>query len=743
MTVVGSPVSRVDGPAKVTGAAIYAAEFDLPDLAHAAIVQARVPSGRIAAIHTADAEAAPGVLAVMTHETTRRLPWRPRDPRPGVDPKAGERLHVLQGDEILFDGQPVALVIAETEEEARAAADMVRVDYAPTAARLRFDPVYARAPSEATAKAGRPGETTRGDPEGAFAAAEVSVDVSYTQPREHHAAIEPHATIASWEDGRLTLYDKSQWVDNVRTEIAHVFGMEEGDIRVISPFVGGAFGSGLRTWPHVTLAALAAERVGRPVRLALTRRALFTNTGFRPHTESRVRLAAARDGRLAAILHEATGQTSSYEEYAETTLTPARQVYACENVATRYRLIDMAVNTPSPMRGPGAVTGELFLETAMDELAHTLGMDPLDLRLANYAETAPDSGKPWSSKALRACYAQAAARFGWAERPRTPEAKRIGRMVAGSGMATAFYPAHRSKASASVALYANGGAMIQAATSDMGPGTYTALSQVAADALGLPLEQVRVEIGDSAMPRAPAHGGSITMATLGNSVADACASLLDALHALASEGPNAPLRGVARDDVALADGALVAGDRRVPVTELLRAHGRESVVAEGGSQPGQEAKDYESAAFGAVFAEVRVDPEVGSVRVHRIVGGYDVGRVINPKLARSQCIGGMVQGIGMALSEEAIWDERLGRVMNANLSDYLVPVCADVGELEAFFVESDDRIFNPLGVKGLAEVALCGVSAAIANAVFDATGLRIRQMPITPERIVTAQAARG
>ncbi|WP_043540348.1 xanthine dehydrogenase family protein molybdopterin-binding subunit [Salinarimonas rosea] len=715
-TFVGSPVSRVDGPAKVTGAAVYAADFDIPHLAHASIVQARVPAGRIAAIDTRAAEAAPGVLAVMTHETTRRLPWHPRDPRPGVDPKAGERLHVLQDDVVRYDGQPVALVVAQSEEQARAAADLVRVDYAPTAARTRFDVAYARAPSEATAKAGRPGDTSRGDPEGAFAQAPVRVDVPFVQPREQHAAIEPHATIAAWdEDGRLTLWDKSQWVDNVRTEIAHVFGLAEDRIRVISPFVGGAFGSGLRTWPHVTLAALAAERVGRPVRLALTRRQLFTNTGFRPHTESRVRLGAFPDGRLTAILHEATGQTSTYEEYAETTLTPARQLYACPNVATRYRLLDMNVNTPSPMRGPGAATGELFLETAMDELAHALGMNPLELRRANLAKTDPDSGKPWSSNALAACWDQAAARFGWADRPRTDEARRAGRERIGSGMASAFYPAHRAKARARVTLYANGGAMIQAATSDMGPGTYTALSQVAADALGLPLEQVRVEIGDSALPPAPAHGGSITMATLGNAVANACAALRETLGA---------------------DGE---GD----LTPALRRSGRDSAAAEGASSPGKEAQEYESAAFGAVFAEVRVDPELGTVRVARLVGGYDVGRVVNPKLARSQCIGGMVQGIGMALSEEAVFDRHCGRVMNANLSDYLVPVCADVGALEAFFVESDDRVFNPLGVKGLAEIALCGVAAAIVNAVYDATGLRMREVPVTPERIVTAQAARG
>lgn len=713
---VGSPVSRVDGPAKVTGAAIYAADFALPDLAHAALVHATIPHGRIVAIDTREAEACPGVLASMTHENTRRLPWHPRDPRPGVDPKAGERLHVLQGPEVLYDGQPVAMVVAQTLEEARAAAARIRVSYEESPARTVFDPAQGRAPSEASAEAGRPGETSRGDPEGALAAAAVSVDATYVQPREHHAAIEPHATVAAWEDGRLTLYDKSQWVGNVRKEIAHVFGMEEDAIRVVSPFVGGAFGSALRTWPHVTLAALAAEKVGRPVRLALDRRALFTNAGFRPLTHSRVALGATADGRLEAIVQEATGQTSSYEEYAETVLDPARKLYLCANVGTRYRLVDMHVNTPCPMRGPGAVTGELFLEMAMDELAHALGMDPLELRLKNYANEDPDSGRPWSSKALDECYRRAAERFGWAERPREAADRRVGREIMGFGMASALYPAHASKAKARVTLYANGAALIEAATSDMGPGTYTALSQVAADALCLPIEQIRVEIGDSSLPSAPAHGGSITMTTLGLAVADACRRLRENLGAAENGGD------------------LVA---------RLHETRRDAVEALGESAPSEGSETHASAAFGAVFVEVRVDPELGQVRVARIVGAYDVGRVVNPKLARSQCIGGMVQGIGMALLEEARFDERLGRVTNASLSDYLVPVCADIGTLDAFFVESDDRIFSPLGVKGLAEVALCGVSAAIANAVFDATGLRIRTLPITPERIVMAEVERG
>lgn len=716
MKHVGSPVARVDGPAKVTGAAIYAADFTLPDLAHAALVHATIPHGRIVAIDMAEAEAAPGVLAVMTHENTRPLPWHPRDPRPGVDPKAGERLHVLQGPEVLFDGQPVAMVIAQTLEEARAAAERIRVSYEESPARTAFDPTEGREPSEASAKAGRPGETRRGDPEGALDKAAVAIDVAYVQPREHHAAIELHATIAAWEGGRLTLYDKSQWVGNVRAEIAHVFGIEEDAIRVVSPFVGGAFGSGLRTWPHVTLAALAAETVGRPVRLVLDRRALFTNTGFRPLTHSRVALGATPEGRLKAILQEATGQTSTYEEYAETVLGPARQLYPCANVGTRYRLVDMHVNTPCPMRGPGAVTGELFLEMAMDELAHALGMDPLALRLKNYADTDPDTGRPYTSKALDECYRRAAQRFGWEERPREASDRRVGREIMGFGMASALYPAHGSKAKARVTLFANGAAMIEAATSDMGPGTYTALSQVAADALSLPLEQIRVEIGDTSLPSAPAHGGSITMTTLGLAVADACGRLRDKL-------------GVGEDG-----GDLVA---------RLREMRSDAAEAEGEASPSKTSETHASAAFGAVFAEVRVDPELGQVRVARIVGAYDVGRVVNPKLARSQCIGGMVQGIGMALLEEAHFDERLGRLTNASLSDYLVPVCADVGALEAFFVENDDRVFSPLGVKGLAEVALCGVSAAIANAVFDATGLRIRELPITPEKIVMAEAERG
>lgn len=744
MGAIGRPLSRVDGPAKVTGAARYAAEFDLPGLAHAALVLSTVPRGRIIRIDRRRAEEAPGVLAIITHENALRLPYHEMEQRPQVDPKSGDQLQVFQGPEILFAGQPIAVVVADTQEAADRAAALVEVAYdtKPEAElQTAFDPDRGRPPSEETAKGGRPGDTARGDADAALAAAPARVDVRYAHEREHHNAIEPHATIAAWDGEHLTLYDKTQWVDNDRKEIAHVFGMEEEKIRVVSPFVGGAFGSGLRTWPHVTIAALAARQVGRPVRLELTRRQLYTAVGFRPRTEQRVALGAERDGRLTAIVQEAWAQVSTYEEYAETTLDPPRHTYACPNVRTRYRLVEMDTNSPCPMRAPGIGTGLLALEGAMDELAAELGLDPVELRLRNYAERDGDTGRPWSSKELRACYRLGAGRFGWDRRSPAPRSMRNGKDLIGYGMATAIYHAQRGAASASVTLFANGTAVVRSAASDMGPGTYTSMTQVAADTLGLPPERVRFELGDTTLPFAPVHGGSITMASVGTAVMAACQAAQRKLAELAGAAAGGPFAGIDPERITGRDGGLARSDgdgasQVVPYAELLRRHNLDRLEATADAKPGEEANKFSSSAFGAVFAEVRVDPELGTVRVPRIIGAYDVGRVINPKTARSQCIGGMVGGLGMALLEAAEWDPRFGRVMNANLAEYLVPVCADVQELEALFVPSDDRDFNPLGVKGLAEIALCGVAPAIANAVFHATGRRVRDLPITPEKLL-------
>jgi xanthine dehydrogenase YagR molybdenum-binding subunit len=709
--IIGQPVPRVDGPAKVTGLARYAGEFKPHNLAYAAMVTSTIPRGKISRIEIEEAERAPGVLAVITHENCERLPYNELEKRPQVDPKSGDQLRVFQGPGVLFSGQPVAVVIAGTQAEAEGAARMVRVTYEVDEPTTVFDLSNGKPPSQDTAESGRPGDTARGDADAALGRAPVKVDVRSSHAREYHNAMEPHVTIAEWDGDKLTLWDKTQWVNNVAMEISHIFGMPQEDIRVVNPFVGGAFGSALRTWPHVTVAALCARRVRRPVRLELTRRECFTSLGFRPHTEHRVALGAEADGRLTAVVHEAYAETSMYEEYAETTLEPAQTTYSCPNVRTLYRLVEMNENSPCPMRGPGISTGLQGLEMAMSELAETLDMDPVELRLRNYAETDEGSGKPWSSKELRACYETGAQRFGWEKRPRKPGQMRDGRTLVGWGMATAIYHGERAPSEAEAILYANGRLLIRTAASDMGPGTYTSMSQVAAETMGLPVEMVDFELGDTEMPTAPVHGGSITMASVGNAVKEACEALRQKLNALESGGENRP-------------------------DAILRRHKLDRLQAHAKSTPGDEAKKFAVAAFGAVFAEVRVDPDFGTIRVPRIVGAYDAGRIINPMIARSQCIGGMVQGLGMALLEAGEWDDRLGRVMNANLAEYLVPVNADLTDLDVTFVPGDDRAFNPLGAKGLAEIALCGVAPAIAEAVWHATGKRVRNLPIRMEDLL-------
>lgn len=732
---VGRPIVRVDGPAKVTGAARYAAEFDVPDLAHAALVQSTVPHGRIRRLDTAAAEAAPGVIAVLDHRNAPRLPYHVMSPRAPVDP-AGEQLRVLQGPEVLFVGQPVAVVIARSLEEAVHATALVQVEYdeRPAVTRLADGVGDPHEPP-----AGKPADLSRGDADAALAVAEVTVDTLYDQPVAFHCAIEPHVTIAAWDGPRLTLWDKTQWVDNDRAEIAHVFGMPEADIRVISPFVGGAFGSALRTWPHVTLAAMAARHAGRPVRLELTRRQQFVSTGYRPRTVQRVALGARADGRLTAIVHEVVANTSVYEDYAETTVEPSAMLYACPNLRTAYRLVPVNVNSPCPMRGPGVATGVYALEAAMDELAEALDMDPLDLRLANHADADPNKGLPWSSKSLKACYRTGAARIGWHARDPVPGSMEADGMRVGYGMATAVYPTHRAKASAQAIVFADGTAEIRSAASDMGPGTYTSITQVAADALGLDTGRVRFVLGDTDLPRAPVHGGSITLASVGSAVRAAAFAVRARLLAVARGDPASPLHGLNADRVVFADGRMIHADdpsRGERVADLLARHGLGSVDATADAAPGAEQTQFSMYAFGAVFAEVRVDPDFGTVRVARLVGAYAAGRIVNPLIARSQCIGGLTMGIGMALTEQGDWDPRLGRVMNANLAEYLVPVHADVPpDLDVAFVDEADPHVNPLGSKGIAEIAAVGVAPAILSAVHHATGRRLRSLPLLPERV--------
>ena len=708
-TFIGRPVSRVDGRQKVTGGATYAAEFDVPGLAHGAVVRSTVANGRIASIDSRAAERATGVVAVLTHRNAPRLPYR--EHKALVDALIGERLHVLQDDRVSHQGQPIALVIADTLEQANHAATLVRVAYAPETGATDISGAEPVLPTQEKTDqgAGLPPETRRGDPEGALASAEVKVDQTYVIPRENHNPIEMHATIAAWDGDRLTLWDKTQWVHNVADEIAAVFGIPADNIRVVSPFVGGAFGSGLRTWPHVTLAALGARMAGRPVKLMLSRREMYYGVGYRPHTVQRVALGASRDGRLAAIVHDGYQETSTYEEFSEALLNASRFLHSCPNVYTRHRIAPMNVHTPTYMRAPGEASGVFALESAMDELAVALNIDPVELRLRNEPERDEFEKLPFSSRSTRECYRAAAERFGWSRRNPEPRSMRDGRSLIGWGMATATYPMNYAPASAKARLLPDGTAEVTSAASDMGPGTWTSMTQVAAETLGLPIERVRFILGDTRLPRAPVHGGSMTMASVGSAVQAACRR--------------------ARED-ALARGG--AND----LTDAMRRLGQ-PVEASADVQPGDASQRFSMHAFGTVFVEVAVDPDLGETRVRRIVGAYGAGRIVNPKTTRSQCIGGMIGGIGMALMEHSVVDARNGRVPNANFAEYAVPVHADAPPLmDVIFVEEHDPHVNPLGVKGVGEIALVGVAPAITSAIFHATGKRIRELPVTPDKLL-------
>jgi xanthine dehydrogenase YagR molybdenum-binding subunit len=721
---IGQPMPRVEGPLKVTGRATYAAEFDISGVAHAVIVSSTVAKGRIRDLDTAAAERSTGVLRVITHRNAPRLAYR--EMKSVLDP-LGERLHVLQDDVVRFNGQPVAVIVAETLEQAEYAASLVRIDYDATEpARIDFDREIAHAvPPEAGLVAGSsvPADARRGDPDAAFADAAVKVDVEYRIARQQHNPMEPHATIARWDGDQLTLWDKSQWVAQVRDELAAVFGLAPDRVHVISPFVGGAFGTTLRAWPHVTLAALAAQIVSRPVKLVLTRRQMYTGTGYRPDTRQRLALGASRDGRLTAILHEATAETSMYEEYVERVTEATTFLHACPNVAVRYRLLPLDVHTPTYMRGPGLASGVFALECAMDELAHALRLDPVELRLRN--EPARDEHRqlPFSSRSTRECYRAAADRFGWSARHPVPRSMRDGRWLIGYGMATAVYHAFRSPASARVRILASGDALVECAASDMGPGTYTSMTQVASDALELPPARIRFVLGDSRFPNAPPHGGSQTMASVGSAVHAACLAARAKVMAMAAKA----------DADAGTDDDPSRGDR---YADILARHGLEVVEAVETAAPDDAGSRFSMHTFGAVFAEVAVDPDFGLVRVRRIVGAYGAGRIVNPRMARSQAIGGMVGGIGMALFEDTTLDRRTGRIVNATLADYLVPVNADIPALDAIFVDEEDPHVNALGVKGIGEIALVGVAPAIANAVFHATGRRVRDLPIRMESLL-------
>jgi xanthine dehydrogenase YagR molybdenum-binding subunit len=724
---VGTPQSRVDGRLKVTGAAPYAADHAIDGVVYAVMVDSTVGRGRITGIDTDDALAQDGVLAVLSHLNAPRLAYRDNT---GSNNPPGTRLRVFQDDQVRFFGQPVAVVVAETLETAQHAARLVEVSY------------NAQQPSTdlASAPADPPEDYSRGDADAVLGTAQVRLDMTYRMARNHHNPMEPHATIARWDGEQLTLWDKTQWVvGGTQQELAAVFGIGQDAVHVISPFVGGAFGSGLRAWPHVTIAALAARETARPVKLVLSRKQLYFGTGFRPAYTYQVRLGGERSGRLTAMVHDIRGETSSYETFTEEVLAPGQMLYSMPNVRQAYSTVPLDVNTPIWMRGPGMATAVLAVESAMDELASELGIDPIELRLRNEPGTDESTGLPFSTRRLRECYTVGAREFGWEQRNPQPRSTTDGDWLIGSGMAAAIYGSPRAQAQAHVRVNADGTALVQAASSDMGPGTYTSMSQVGADALGLPMDRVEFRLGDSAMPPTPPHGGSMTMASVGSAVQAGCDTVRQQAITMAVNDPRSPLHGINPDDVLVRDSRLqVRNDflRGETYQQLLARNNRSHLEALGTFTPPEEDR-FSMYGYGAVFAEVAVDARLGIVRVRRMLGVYDAGRIINPKLAHSQAIGGMVGGIGKALLEHTVTDPRDGRIVNANLADYLVPVNADIPDLRAIYLDggNDPQVSN-LGVKGLAELVLVGIAPAIGNAVFHATGRRIRDFPITADALL-------
>ena len=728
---VGTATSRVDGRAKVTGEAKYAGEFNVAGLVHGYVVESTIPKGRIARIDTSGALRIAGVIDVLTHDN--RPPMADKDDayKDDVAPEKGSAYRPLYDDRILFTGQPVALVLAEDWEIARIAASQVRIEYQkePHVTDLHAE----RARSFAIDGTEKP----RGDAEKAFASAAVRLEAEYVIPTEHHNPMELFASTAIWEDGQLTVYDKTQGVQNVQQYLCKVFELQPGAIRVMSPYMGGGFGAGLRPQYQVVLAVLGAQALKRPVRVMLTRAQMYA-VGYRPASIERLALGASSGGTLQSMQHDCTAVTSQFEEFARNDTGWGNLLYKSPNAKFGHRLVKLDLPTSCDMRAPGAATGVYALECAMDELAIALKTDPLQLRLQCYSDRHQGEDLPYTSKQLRECYRQGAEAFGWDKRNAEPRSMRDGSELVGWGMASGVWEALQMPAAVRIVLTANGHAEVATAASDIGTGTYTIMAQVAADMLGLPIDNISVKLGDSTLPQCPVEGGSWIASSVCNAIANTARAVRGDLLKLAGATKDSPLEGSGVDDVALVDGKIVSkrdASRAVSIASAMQSGKTERITREETNMPQQD-ESHARNVHSAIFAEVKVDEQLGVIRVTRVVNAVAAGRILNLKTAHSQVMGGVVWGIGMALHEETLYDHRFGRVMNANIAEYHVPVNADIHDINVIFVDEPDQLVNPLGIKGLGEIGIVGVAAAIANAVYHATGKRVRDLPITLDKIV-------
>ncbi len=688
MRTTGVPLNRLDGVQKVTGAAKYAYEYPVEGVTYVFPVQSTIAKGRVVSIDASAAQALTGVIAVLWHENAPRLA-----------PLDDAELAVFQSDAVAYYGQIVAAVVAETSEIARQAASLVGVRYEEQLHDVVLHADRSDLYTPPQLNGGFQTDTAQGDLEAALASAPISLDHTYTTPPEHDNPLEPHATLAIWSDNSVTLYDANQGPHFIRDAVATAFRLPPERVRVIAPYVGGGFGCKIFAHPHVILAVMAAQAAGRPVKLALTRQQMFALAGYRPPIIQRMRLGADANGRLTAIAHDVVEQSSTIHEYAEQTAVPTRVMYAAPNRRTTHRLARLDLPANTWMRAPGECPGMFALESAMDELAVACGLDPIELRIRNEPAVDPETGLPFSSRGLVACLREGAQRFGWQRRDPVPGTRREGRWLVGTGVAASTYPSYQLPATALVQVDQAGNYQVCIDASDIGTGAWTVLTQIAADALEVPFERVHLEIGDSSLPKALWAGGSSGTASWGWAIFNAASALRARLHE--------------------------------EYGGIVPAGGLEET---GAFETNPEAQQYSMHAFGAQFAEVRVDVDTGEVRVPRLLGVFAAGRIINPKTARSQLLGGMTMGLSMALYEASVVDPRFGDFVNHDFAEYHIATNADVGTIDVTWIDEEDPHVNPMGAKGIGELGIVGTAAAIANAVYHATGIRIRDLPITLDK---------
>ena len=760
--VVGKPLNRVDGRDKVTGRARYSAEYPLPGLTYGVLATSDIAKGRIQNIDTSAAAKQPGVLAIFTHLNIPKLAVTPNDADGKKAIGAPMGFMPLTSDVIHYAGQPVAVVVADTLDRATHAASLVRVTYSTEQPIAAYTDPKAKLFDPQKIQDGKTdGKTRRGDARAALASAPVQLTAVYTHAINHHNPMEPGATTAVWEaPDRLTVYESTQGVTRTQKALSTMLGLQQDQVRVITKYLGGGFGCKGSCWPHTVLTVLAAKGVGRPVKLSLTRKQQYTSMGHREDQTQTLTLGATREGKLTALIHEKTSTTSPWDNYAESNSKIINMLYDCPNFEASYQLARGNVMTSTFTRAPGEAPGSFALESLMDDLAYKLSIDPIQLRLLNHADKDPTNGNPWSSKSLKQCYARGAELFGWSKRNPKAGATRNGRLLVGMGMATASYPVHNSQGTARVRLYADGHAVVQSGATDLGTGTYTVMTQVAADSLGLPPEKIRFELGDTKLPTAPNSGGSVAAGTVSSSVYMAAQDVWQKLTKLAVKDKKSPLFGAKPDDVMMEKGRLqlkkntakgedyAALMKRADLTDIEGSGngkygagyetGMAASPADSGhkDQPGQHSMH----SFGAHFCEVQVDPDLGTVRVTRWVSVHGAGRILNAKTARSQIIGGSIFGIGAALMEATARDPTYARYVNSDFGDYHIPVNADIPDMTVEFIDEHDPYINAMGVKGIGEISMVGVSAAVANAIFHATGKRMRDLPITPDKILGTKA---